>query len=81
MENLLCVLIILIIIYFIYVKWASPECASCKTESMIAANTIARMSRGYNGMNTGGSYADAMNQLHEAEVMSLSSVEGDLQHN
>jgi len=47
------------------------------TEHMIASNNIMRLSRGYNGMNTGGSYADAMNTLHEAEVMSLSSVETD----
>jgi hypothetical protein len=47
------------------------------SEHMIASNSIMRLSRGYNGMNTGGSYADAMNTLSEAEKMSLSSVETD----
>ena len=45
------------------------------TEQMIAAMNIARMSRGYNGVNTGGTYDDSMNQLSEAEKMSLATVE------
>jgi hypothetical protein len=54
---------------------AAPAAPSA--EHMIASNTIMRLSRGYNGMNTGSSYADAMNTLTEAEKMSLASVETD----
>lgn len=46
-----------------------------ENENMITSNNIARMSRGYNVMNTGGSYDDAMNQLNSAEKMTLASVE------
>ena len=48
--------------------------ASPTAEQMIAAANIARMSRGWNGLNTGGTYDEAINQLSDAEKMSLSTV-------
>lgn len=80
--GLVILLLILVLFYMFYnSKCTCPSCTAPvvpKTENMIAANTIARFSRGYNGLNTGGSYSDAMNQLHEAEVMSLATVETDM---
>jgi len=65
-------IVAILLILFVFWYHAKP-----KAEGMIAADSIMRLSRGYNGMNTGGSYVDAMHQLHEAEVMSLGSVETD----
>jgi hypothetical protein len=57
---------------------AAPSAASSTppstTETMIAAHDIARMTRGYNGLNTGGDYHDAITALHDAESMNLDTV-------
>lgn len=73
---LLCIFCYEFSVPFTSVSWSCPTCSA--KEHMITANNIAAMSRGYNVMNTGGSYEDAMKQLHEAEIMTLSSVNPQL---
>jgi hypothetical protein len=75
MGHIIFAIVIVLILCCIFYRRKSE--VEVPKEKMIAASTIGRFSRGYNGLNTGGGYDDAMRQLHEAENMNLQNVETD----